>query len=321
MIIFYHGDLIIYKYVMKIKLFFRISFLFVTMYCEAQVSEELTGYVYCDETRLPIQYATIELVDNNSGALTNKQGYFSIVLTEKNRKGLINIRLLGYKPISEDLNKFIKNKVDTIYLIRDTIDLTEITISSQQINCPKEILGVSEKNNSAFCENVGNQIAVFCKNVNDNKKGKINSLSFYIKSGGKYNAPFRVRLYDVDENGLPGKELLKENLIVAANKKKWFEIDIDSLNITIPKTGFFIAMEWIYTDESFHYLSEANRKKYSRQQYGQILGAVESKELNDYTYLKRLGGKWYKFIIPYLQKESISCNALINAKVTYSCQE
>lgn len=306
---------------MKIKLFFTISLLFITMYSEAQGLNELLGYIYCNESKLPIQYATVELEENGIGALTNKKGYYSISLTKNTNNGLVGIRMLGYKPKTLKLDSWSKNKIDTIYLIRDTIDLKEATISSQKINCPPYLLGIKTKSNAVFFENAGNQIAVFCKNVNESKKGKINSLNFYIKSGGKYNAPFRVHLYDVDENGLPGKELLKENLIVAANKKKWFEVDVDSLNITIPKTGFFIAMEWIYTDESFHYLSEANRKKYRQKQYGQILGAVESKELNDYTYLKRLGGKWYKFIIPNLQKESISYNALINAKVTYSCQE
>ena len=291
------------------------------MYSEAQVLNELLGYIYCNESKLPIQYATVELVDNNIGALTNKKGYFSISLTKKNNNGLVGIRMLGYKPKSLKLDSWSKNKIDTIYLIKDTIDLKEVTISSQKINCPPYLLGINTKSNAVFFENVGNQIAVFCKNENNNKNGKINSLRFYIKSGGKYNAPFRVHLYSVGKDGLPNEELLRENLIVAANKKKWFEVDVDSLNITIPKAGFFIAMEWIYTDESFHYLSEANRKKYSQQQYGQKLGAVESKELNDYTYLKRLGGKWYKFIIPNLQKESISYNALINGKVTYSCEE
>lgn len=306
---------------MKITLFFSFCLLLIPICSKAQNSTEFSGYVYSNETKLPIQYATIELIDNNIGALTNKQGYFSMFLTEKNKNGLLNIRMLGYKPQSQDLNSFIKSKKDTIYLIKDTINLTEVIINSQDANCPQEFIGINEKSNAVFLENVGSQIAVFCKNINPNKNGKINSLRFYIKSGGKYNAPFRVRIYDVGEAGNPGRELLKENLVVTANKKKWFDVNVDSLNISVPKLGFFIAMEWIFTDESYYYLSEANRKKYTKQQYGQSLGAIEGSKLDNYTYIKSLGKGWSKVVFPFLQEVGKSYNALINAKVTYSCQE
>ena len=94
------------------------------------------------------------------------------------------------------------------------------------------------------------QSAVFIAN-NNNKKGKIKSIRYYIGNKGKPNTEFRVRLYLPNAVGKPEKEMLPEAVITSSNVDYgWFSVDLHKYNLDFPAEGFFAAMEWlpVYTN-------------------------------------------------------------------------
>ncbi|MEH6779273.1 hypothetical protein [Maribacter arcticus] len=68
------------------------------------------------------------------------------------------------------------------------------------------------------------------------------------------DAKFNVRLFTVNKNGEPEGYIYPKNIIVTAKKGKHkTKIDLSSLNLKIPKEGFFIAIEWLYLKEDGYY--------------------------------------------------------------------
>lgn len=110
----------------------------------------------------------------------------------------------------------------------------------------------------------------------------VQAVRFYVKPNsqcGKASAkaPFRVRLYAADgPDGAPGTDLLTTSVLTAAPGKGWHEVDLLRHQIQVPTAGFYVAMEWLYTDDAFgctytHHNPETKEKK-SGYAYGQTLG-------------------------------------------------
>ena len=58
------------------------------------------------------------------------------------------------------------------------------------------------------------------------------------------DATIKLHLYDVDENGFPGNELLSKDYIVTIKKGVTKnEIDLSDFNLEMPKTGIFVVFE------------------------------------------------------------------------------
>jgi len=287
-----------------------------------QTIKKISGKILDAEIKKPIQYVTVEIEGKNKGALTNKTGFFTFNIDETFNKDSLSIRIIGYQPKKIAVKEFLKNNKaghlnNPIYIEPLTYTLPEVVFSSDK-ECEKVLSGVNTKSNSALIWGVGYQFSVYCQNKQSLKNGVISKVRFYLKNEGKPKTPFRIHIYSVNLiDTTPGIELLHENLIVSADKAKWFEVDVEKYNIPLPKEGIFVSMEWIYTDEKYYYISEPHRKKHSSQQYGQVLGAIEGSKLDNYTYFKKLGGKWNKFIYPPLYEEGKTYNALIGAEITY----
>jgi len=169
---------------------------------------------------------------------------------------------------------------------------------------------------------LGTKMAVYCKNPNPSVKGKINVVKFYIGEDGIYNAPFKVHIYNLNvADSTPGKDLILDNLVVSADKKGWFEVNVAKYNIDAPAEGFFVAMDWIFTKEEYKQDTvkyKSNGEDYTTQGYGQTIGTVtDSPDLGSVTFFKSLGGRrWGRFSLPDEQGKRHIINALMQAEVS-----
>ncbi len=97
----------------------------------------------------------------------------------------------------------------------------------------------------------GQQTALFIDNARDTA-GRVVKVSYYLSKKGNMNAPFRIRIYKKDTaTNAPSDDLLKEIVVVKpeTNDHGWFDINISRFNVTLPKEGFFVAMEGVYPDD------------------------------------------------------------------------
>lgn len=159
--------------------------------------------------------------------------------------------MLGYKPDTIPIKHILQWSEYKIYLKPATykIDVAEIT------DKPGTFTRLGNKgfltSGSIYMDTHGQQTALFIDNARDTA-GRVVKVSYYLSKKGNMNAPFRIRIYKKDTaTNAPSDDLLKEIVIVKpeTNDHGWFDINISRFNVTLPKEGFFVAMEGVYPDD------------------------------------------------------------------------
>lgn len=127
-------------------------------------------------------------------------------------------------------------------------------------------------------------------------EGYIDKVGYWIMNSGKSKTPFRVRIYEYD-HGMPGEDLLKENLVVHAKRGgAWLDVDISKYNIPFPTDGFFVSMEWLLVPDKKYYFDVRWPNGKVTREFGQ--GAGTTREFAPgYSRIRNNGGQWeaYKY--------------------------
>ena len=112
---------------------------------------------------------------------------------------------------------------------------------------------------STYLDTHGQQVALYI----DNKKKQeayIRKVSYHLSDKGNVEAPFRVRILDIDAvTQSPGKDLLTEILVVQPPQgtKGWYDIDISEYGISLPPQGFFVAIQGVFPNDYSSYTDES----------------------------------------------------------------
>ena len=131
---------------------------------------------------------------------------------------------------------------------------------------------------------------------------KLDNVSVFISRASEGDLPFRIRVFEVKPDGLPGEDLLNENIIVTNYKTgKWNTIDLSGFNFgKLPDSGFFVSMELLCDD--------LNKKN------GLCVAGTD--EINSrLTYFKKGTSEWKDFSSN--DKRTRPTNYLIKAKLGF----
>ena len=131
---------------------------------------------------------------------------------------------------------------------------------------------------------------------------KLDNVSVFISRASEGDLPFRIRVFEVKPDGLPGEDLLNENIIVTNYKTgKWNAIDLSAFNFgKLPDSGFFVSMELLCDD--------LNKKN------GLCVAGTD--EINSrLTYFKKGTSEWKDFSSN--NKRTRPTNYLIKAKLGF----
>ena len=300
--------------------------LLVTMLSFAQQDKVLTGQIFDETTGETIPYATIEIFEKEIGTAANSKGIYSLQLPNDFINQTLSISALGYSKKEIQINNEFDIKNCSIYLEPQIYTLPEFTF--RDLSGQTEQLGNTpvdeDKGGSYPGLIIGEQIAVYMKPKTD-YPAIIKFVSFHIekKTRGfkRANTPFRIRIYGVDTISRgPGQDLIIEDLIVSGPKKGgWFTVDVSSYQIPVPENGFFVAMEWIYTDDKYFYtyINKYNNNM-KETKYGQSLHIYWwNKE--SISWRNPLGKKWIKdeISIPLIGKGLKKANAAIYCEIEF----
>jgi hypothetical protein len=298
-----------------ILLLFNLNLLIV---CSGQ-EINLKGKILDSKAGHPLSFATIEILSLKTGTITDREGNFSLqVIPHDIIRDTIIFSHVGYKKKNMPVQDFIHSGkvivLDEMPVMLDEINVTPGKYSTQ-------ILGVRDNKPSAmqyanvFGANKGN----FMKN--DRKKsGWIKSVSYYIHPDGNPLTPFRVRIYGVDENQKPCKDILNSSIVISANGPGWVKADLSEYHVPFPEEGAFVTMEWINSGAGFYFEKEVAVKgmdgkpeTVKRKYYGQSLGTVWQKG-EAVMWGSTLGNEW----IPYdFSNKGKFMHAMIQAEVIY----
>ena len=156
----------------------------------------------------------------------NSRSFDRILITHLNYNSL---QVLG-----ADLKK------DTLYLEKNKYELDEL-----EIKWKKRI----ERNLIPFTVNLSHEqqlatLFISKKNSGSHVKSiKAQVIDLFGVKNLKY-LPFKLQLRAVNpENNFPGKLIFESDVLSKKDSKKYFELDVSSLNITLPINGLFVVFE------------------------------------------------------------------------------
>lgn len=211
----------------------------------------IRGYIFDKNTKHPIIYANILLIQSKNGAYTNKEGFFELEIEDKDS---LQISSVGYKTKYVDLRKY---KVENLKIELEELEyeLEEVALNFKKNKYTKrKKLGLERVGKYSSSKLIGYNTAIYIKNK-ENRKGKLKTIHLYLnktrkKTGWKapvFLAKLNIHIYEYDSiNNKPGKELLHQNLIVKPKNRKYvLDIDVKDLNIIFPKKGICISVEFI----------------------------------------------------------------------------
>jgi hypothetical protein len=207
----------------------------------------LQGSIVDLNSNLPIAGATISIAYKHLFYPTDNKGKFDI-----ENKAIMLADSLSFSCIGYQTQKVKAGDLQPNQVIKLSVSVN--MLKEVKIGAPILIkTGSKEKGGShVFVRGTGTDMAAFIDG-SEKIKGTIQTVGFYLSNGGRtleggslnggdVTAPFRVRVFAVDPDGSPGKELTKDIIIVSAKKSNtWFDVDISQYQIQDPDSGFFVS--------------------------------------------------------------------------------
>lgn len=207
-------------------------------------SQEKLDLLIKDNFGKPISYASV-IWGRSMGLVSDTSGYLQI--PDKSKIDSLIISAIGFnKRIIKKENVITESRIE-IKLDQNVIQLPEIIVAKYNV---EKDFGCDENRQTSYlkngiCSNL--QGAILIKSYNYPAQCK--SISVFIAKQSSGAIPYRLRLYEIGGDNLPGKDLLSENLIVNSYKtNSWNTYDLDSIAVQLPNNGFFAAIEWLCTD-------------------------------------------------------------------------
>lgn len=273
------------------------------------------GYITEIDTLTPIPYATVSLKKYQTGVIADINGKFELEISEDFLKDTLLISSMGYEPLNIPLTEIVKNIPVHFCLKKRLYEINPVFIEPDNYKILKVGNRKHRPSGSLYMDTHGQQVALFV-NIDQDCCIKLKTLWYFLSDEGNTDAPFRVRVYDVDSlSGKPGKDILPEILVVKPQKKSgWIPVDIKAYNLQVKYPGFFIAMEGVFpNDYDFYVQGEdfADISSYDQDteiddeipaviSYGQRLGFTRSRKCNN-TWHYSLDHTWFQ-----LRKQSFS---------------
>jgi hypothetical protein len=275
----------------------------------------LKGKILDSLTKAPISYSLLLTNSGKNGVITNDKGEFELSLPDSLKNGLLVITNMGYDTGYVSIAAFLSSGSGIVFLNHKTIITPEVSISSNETSLCKAAWGATKKSlffGGGFFFDAGCEVAVYISNPKADS-GIISRLRFYVENKGYPDTPFRAKLYFVNpKDKSPGSLMIDQDFILHGEKgDEWITIDISAYNISIPKEGFFVSMEWLPASQSKPYTETIHKTEFKGD--GQVLG-VNKEIKSNITWTKALLSRWF------LLDDPLVSNAMIGADVLKSCK-
>jgi len=213
----------------------------------------------------PVKFASVAIRNSNHGTYTNLSGEFSITCRSSDS---LAISAVGYKKVIYSC----RSLPDTILLNEEVLQLPEVVVSATKHKQHSISLGLYNKKRTGAYTGA-NAAALYIANAGhlDLHITKVLFLLskltwIYNKKPEFYKLLVRLKLYKRNAfySG-PGEAILPQDITEEVSEKQTSIVfNIDSLNITFPADGIFVAIEFpgYYSDGHFTPFNSNDQNKY-----------------------------------------------------------
>ncbi len=243
---------------MIIRKAFTIFCLFnIAFYSFSQI--RVTGNIKDFKNKLPLFYTNIGIPKSSVGTLSNSDGSYSLTIPAQLLNDTIVFSALGYGRKRIPVSYLRQNPDMTILLSERITLLSTVTVTAKRENKNSFKLGNKYNTGGAMYGDTlaaGASMALLIENKYPAYYSKlkfplyIESATLKISKNTLKEFKVRVRLMKVDSiSGLPGDDLLKENVIITSSiREGWIFFDLLKYKILITKPSFYLVFEWILED-------------------------------------------------------------------------
>ena len=251
-----------------------------------------------DEHNKALPYSSV-IWNKDLGLVTDSSG--NVEIPDISLIDSLVVQSLGYEqkvfhrsaiPVTGHLLVILKPKV---------IELSEVTVW-KAFDYAEFGVTVKKEGFIFFKHNTCTNFQIAVKISGYKIPAKLDNVSVFISRSSESDLPFRIRIYEIKEDGLPGEDLLNENIIVTNYKKgKWNTIDLSAYSFgKLPDSVFFVSVELLCDD--------LNKKN------GLCIAGTD--EINSgLTFFKNGTSEWKDFSSN--SKRSRPTNYLIKAKLGF----
>jgi len=220
--------------------------LFTISLCSAQTL--ITGRVIDKSTGEPIPFAGVGVKGKTMGTLSNEAGYFSLSIKEIGIADSLKISSIGYGSRSFPMAIAQQFDNESIYLTPASVQLNEVVVKPGKTYTL--VLGNKKYNKNVQCSFQGdgnNFLGVEAAIKANSKKGReiwFENFNFYLnKNLVNDSIIFRLNLYAINKEGMPGANILKKPIVFKVYK----QTGVISVNLkpyaVYTNDDFFISLE------------------------------------------------------------------------------
>ncbi|WP_160118712.1 carboxypeptidase-like regulatory domain-containing protein [Chryseotalea sanaruensis] len=226
----------------------RFCLILFILFCNtASFSQFVSGKFIDKASKVSIGYCTIGVIGKNIGSVGDRDGNFTLNISNINDSDTLVVSILGYEPIS--INGFIfKSKSNHVFELSEKSYLLEgieivdnpenIFLGDSKTSRFKGFNGWSGLENAGIGKSIGLLFDI-------NKEILLEELFIHIEKNAYDSSLLRLHLYSLDERFSPKDELLtKDILFTVYQSKGWYKLDLRKFSINL-KQDFGASIEWI----------------------------------------------------------------------------
>lgn len=242
---------------------FIICFLF-PLFATGQKTYTGTIYSYHGEAKIP--FATVGLVQENTGTNTDENGSFTLLSLQPKRDDTLLISSVGYESLKIPLNKLPENM--EFKLLEKQATLKEVFVHT---NKAWSFATLSKFDNcGTFYLSGLNDLTQAAQLIHSDTSNclltEIEICKYSIAIIDPARSIFRIRIYGVDPiSGGPANDLT-DSIIEVNTDGRRIKVNLEKYRIYIPDKDFFVAVEWLkipYNSSKEHYKINGKRVYYT----------------------------------------------------------
>lgn len=222
--------------------------LFLALLNGSLFSQFISGKIIDGSTKKTIPFVSVGIKGTNIGTLSDDNGFFKINIEKALQTDSFKISAIGYKSKTYSSVQIQSFFDELIYLQPENYSLKEVTIYPTKRK--QKVLGNKRYNKNGYCsfksKAKGTQVAIKIENEK-NRSLFVEDFNFCLNINAFGDSIiFRLNFYASDENGLPGKSLLKKQIVFSPNPTIGIcKLDLKNESIVIEEKVFFVSLECI----------------------------------------------------------------------------
>lgn len=201
---------------------------------EDQVST-IKGLVRMSNSNEPIPFAHIGIQGKNLGTISRPDGSYEIDLSQASAQDSLVFSSIGFKKASFAISDLTESF--DVSLVEDIKILKEVLVTGKKQRTKTEKFGRTKPSKRTRGQNgildfgFGGEQGI---RISTSQTYYLEEVSFHMRFNTVDSVLFRVNIYDIDENGLPGNSLLNRNLFVKSKKgQKWIRKRLEDERLMI----------------------------------------------------------------------------------------